>query len=86
MTPNLDRLFEQAKHIDRYDGTDGKEIAAADLAVDHLRDLFDVHGETLVKALGKIRTIAKHQDTNVLDPFKWLIQISEEAEHMLAAM
>ena len=76
MTPNLAKLFEQAK-------TNGH---AGWKAHNKLGWIWDRHGETLVKALGKIRTIAKHQDTNVLDPFKWLIQISEEAEHMLAAM
>ena len=51
MGPNLKRLFEQAKHLDRYDGTDDAEIVAGDIATQRLRDLFDAHGEALIEAL-----------------------------------
>jgi hypothetical protein len=83
MTPHLARLFEQSKISAK------RNTVADDVQQDalfRLQSLFRDHGEALVEALGRIRTIARHQDTNVLDPFKWLIQISEEAERVLAAM
>ena len=57
---NLKRLFAQAKHIDKYDGTDDDEIVAADEAESRLRGFFGIHGEELVEVMENQEADRRH--------------------------